>query len=242
MRVFISYSRRDKNFAERLARDLSDAGLDVWIDFRQIHAGEMWQEEIFRGLQRAEMVIVILSPDAVASYWVKREVNTAREQGKLILPVMAIEALSDIKQSEELKWLEAVHFIRFPDRYEEAFRELLDALPGKRSIGAFDDIDPVKIPNPFKGLEAFQQTDSRFFFGREDLIRKALNIIGAKRKTRFLAVVGASGSGKSSMVRAGVIPQLRAGRLPKSEAWRVAIFTPGADPVEALATRLSPLL
>lgn len=241
-RVFVSYSRRDKTFAERLARDLSDAGLEVWIDFRQIHAGEMWQEEIFRGLQRSDMVVVALSPDAVNSVWVQREVNTAREQGKLIIPVMAVEALTEVKTSTALGWLQNVHFIRFPTRYEEAFRELLDALPGKRSISAFDDIDPANIPNPFKGLEAFQQTDSRFFFGREDLIRKALNILEIKRSTRLLAVVGASGSGKSSLVRAGVIPQLRAGRLPKSEAWRLAIFAPGSDPVEALATRLAPLL
>jgi WD40 repeat protein len=241
-RVFISYSRRDKTFAERLARDLSDAGLDVWIDFRQIHAGEMWQEEIFRGLQRSDMVVVALSPDAVASHWVEREVNTAREQGKLIIPIMAVEALTEISRSPTLNWLQNVHFIRFMSRYEEAFRELLDALPGKRSVSAFDEINPAKIPNPFKGLEAFQQTDARFFFGREELIRKALNILGANRPTRFLAIVGASGSGKSSLVRAGVIPQLRQGKLPKSESWRVLIFSPGVDPVEALATRLSPLL
>lgn len=241
-RAFISYSRRDRSFAERLARDLSDAGLDVWIDFRQIHAGEMWQEEIFRGLQRSDMVIVALSPDAVGSQWVEREVNTAREQGKLIIPIMVVEALNEIRASAGLNWLQNVHFIRFMSRYEEAFRELLDALPGKRSVNAFDDVDPSKIPNPFKGLEAFQQTDARFFFGREELVRKALNVLATHQAIRFLAVVGASGSGKSSLVRAGVIPQLRMGRLPKSESWRMLIFSPGRDPVEALATRLSPLL
>ncbi len=241
-RVFVSYSRRDKTFAERLARDLSDAGLDVWIDFRQIHAGELWKEEIFRGIRRSEIVLVLLSPDAVESQWVQLEVQTARELNKLIIPVMVVESLHQIEISPELNWLANVHFIRFASRYEAAFRELLDSLPGKRGLGAYDEVDPAKIPNPFKGLEAFQQTDSRFFYGREELVRKALNNLQRIRGPRFLAIVGASGSGKSSLVRAGVIPQLRAGKLPKSETWRFAILTPGSDPLEALATRLSPLL
>lgn len=241
-RVFVSYSRRNKTFAERIARDLSDAGLDVWIDFRQIHAGELWKEEIFRGIRRSEIVLVLLSPDAVESQWVQLEVQTARELNKLIIPVMVVEALPQIEASPELNWLANVHFIRFDTRYEAAFRELLDSLPGKRGVGAYDEVDPAKIPNPFKGLEAFQQTDSRFFFGREELVRKALNNLQRLRGARFLAIVGASGSGKSSLVRAGVIPQLRAGKLPKSETWRFAILTPGPDPLEALATRLSPLL
>jgi WD40 repeat protein len=241
-RVFVSYSRRNKNFAERLARDLSDAGLDVWVDWRQIQGGELWQDEIMRGIERSEMLVVCLSPAAVASEWVQREVNTAREQGKHVIPVMAVDAFKELQQTESLKWLLDVHWILFDNRYEEAFPELLDALPGKRALSAFDERDPATIPNPFKGLEAFQQTDSHFFFGRDGLIRKALRILDSKRSARFLAVVGASGSGKSSLVRAGVIPEIRAGTLPSSDTWPVLIFTPGVHPVTALAQRLAPLL
>lgn len=241
-RAFISYSRRNTNFAERLARDLTDAGVEVWIDFRQIHAGERWKDEIRRGIERSDVVIILLSPDSVVSEWVQFEVLYGREQGKMVLPVMAIESSHLLRDSDTLRWLLDVHYIMFENRYEQAFPELLKALPGKRRLGSFDLIDPVQIPNPFKGLEAFQQTDAAFFFGREQLVKKALSALRPGRERRFLAVVGASGSGKSSLVRAGVIPQVRSGALQGSAAWRVAIFTPGDQPVKALATRLAPLL
>lgn len=243
-RVFISYSRRNKTFAERLARDLSDAGLDVWIDFRQIQGGELWREEIYRGIDQSDFLIACLSPVAVQSEWVTREILLARERNKLIIPVMAVNALDDLSAHAELKWLLDIHYINFEERYEQAFPELLEALPGVRRLGAFDRNDEHPIPNPFKGLEAFQQTDAQFFFGREELIRKILDKLDAPDKPygRFVAVVGASGSGKSSLVRAGVIPAVRAGKIANSEQWPLFIFTPGAKPLEALATRLLPLL
>lgn len=241
-RVFISYSRRNKVFAERLARDLGDAGMEVWIDFRQIHGGEQWKDEIFRGIERSEMVVVCLSPDAVKSEWVQREILTARQQEKFIIPVMAVDARRELQANESLSWLQNLHFINFEGRYEEAFPELLRAIPGKRRLGIYDSVDPNNIPNPFKGLEAFQQTDAAFFFGRETLIDKCLYRLRQDRPMRFLAVVGASGSGKSSLVRAGVLPAVRAGKLRGSDAWRIILFTPGQNPIDALAQRLAPLL
>lgn len=241
-RVFVSYSRRNKAFCARLSRDLSDAGLDVWVDFRQIQGGELWQNEIFRGIERSEIVVFCLSPESVASEWCRREVLTARAQGKHIIPVMLKNAFDALNNQEDMRWMLDLHILMFEDRYEAAFPELLDALPGVRRIGVYDDVPVEKIPNPFKGLEAFQQTDAHFFFGREELIEKSLQRLRQDRRTRFLAVVGASGSGKSSLVRAGVIPKIRAGALPGSDQWPLVIFTPGQEPVAALVTRLLPLL
>lgn len=239
-RVFISYSRRNKTFAERLARDLDDAGLEVWIDFRQITAGELWQQEIYRGIERSDFIIYCMSPASVASVWCNKEVAAAREQDKLILPIMVVDAYDDLQNSEALSWILNVHFINFVDRYEEAFPELLEALPGARPVGVYDVFDPDKIQNPFKGLEAFQQTDSHFFFGREKMIERSLKRM---QETPFLALVGASGSGKSSLVRAGILPALRKGNIiPHSETWRTAIFTPGNKPLESLVTRIMPYL
>lgn len=241
-RAFISYSRRNTNFAERLARDLTDAGVEVWIDFRQIHAGERWKDEIRRGIERSDLIVALLSPDSVVSEWVQFEIDYGRELGKMLVPVMVADSMSQLQASDTMRWVLDVHFIQFENRYEQAFPELLKALPGKRRLGTFDIIDPAQIQNPFKGLEAFQQTDAAFFFGREQLIKKALSALRPGRERRFLAAVGASGSGKSSLVRAGVIPQVRAGAISGSDGWRVAIFTPGDQPVKALATRLAPLL
>lgn len=104
---------------------------------------------------------------------------------------------------------------------------------------------PTPGEPPFKGLQYFDEMDSELFFGREALTAK---LIGRLRESQFLSVViGASGSGKSSVVRAGVIPLLRKGTAlidgsnppVESPSWRVHILTPTAHPLEALATELT---
>lgn len=92
---------------------------------------------------------------------------------------------------------------------------------------------------PFKGLLCFDEGDADVFFGRESLTEALVARLtnGAEQAERFLAVVGASGSGKSSVVRAGVIPALR--WRTASADWPVAVITPTAHPLEALAASLA---
>lgn len=95
--------------------------------------------------------------------------------------------------------------------------------------------DSVSLPNPYKGLRAFSEADAADFFGRATLTGRLLERLAEERKdARFLAVVGPSGSGKSSVVRAGVIPALRRGGLPGSERWFVVELIPGTHPLEEL--------
>jgi len=96
---------------------------------------------------------------------------------------------------------------------------------------------------PYKGLNFFDETDADLFVGREMLTAKlaerVLSLTSSElpQETRFLAVVGASGSGKSSLVRAGVVPALRWNR--KSADWYIHILTPTAHPLESLAASLT---
>jgi len=100
--------------------------------------------------------------------------------------------------------------------------------------------DEFKPENPYKGLRAFQAADYRDFFGREKLIDKLLNRMGEKGEmTRFLAVIGPSGSGKSSLVKAGLIPALWRGELPGSEKWFIAEMLPGGHPLDELEIALT---
>jgi WD40 repeat protein/serine/threonine protein kinase/two-component SAPR family response regulator len=91
--------------------------------------------------------------------------------------------------------------------------------------------------NPYKGLLAFQEADAANFFGREALVQQLLERLDG-RGNRFLAVVGPSGSGKSSIVKAGLIPKLRQGALPGSDDWYIAEMMPGNRPFDELERAL----
>ena len=95
---------------------------------------------------------------------------------------------------------------------------------------------PADAACPYKGLQGFYPDDAGYFFGREELVAALLARLA---ESPFLSVVGASGSGKSSMLRAGVVPALWAGTLPGSKDWLVRILTAGEHPLEELAMRVS---
>ncbi len=91
--------------------------------------------------------------------------------------------------------------------------------------------------NPFPGLRPFDVHESELLFGREDEIQELLSRL---RRTRFLAVVGSSGCGKSSVVRAGLVASLQDGFMAETTApWRIAIMRPGNNPVGQLALALN---
>jgi hypothetical protein len=91
--------------------------------------------------------------------------------------------------------------------------------------------------NPFPGLRPFETDEYNLFFGREGQSDELLARLG---RTRFLAVVGTSGSGKSSLIRAGLIPAIYGGLMPGSgSGWRIAVMRPGHNPVGNLAQALS---
>ena len=109
----------------------------------------------------------------------------------------------------------------------------LRRLPGRR---------PADAPIPYRGLASFQPDEAGWFFGRENLIDVVVSHLGELyRDGGLLFVVGPSGSGKSSLLRAGVIPALRSGVLgePGSATWPMALFTPGTGPIEELAGQLA---
>jgi hypothetical protein len=90
--------------------------------------------------------------------------------------------------------------------------------------------------NPFPGLRPFEPDEDYLFFGRE---RQTDELLRRLRSTRFLSILGTSGSGKSSLVRSGLIPSLHGGGMTMAGSrWRVAIMRPGEDPLGNLAAAL----
>lgn len=93
------------------------------------------------------------------------------------------------------------------------------------------------ITNPFPGLRPFETEEYRLFFGREG---QADELTARLSRSRFLAVVGTSGSGKSSLIRAGLMPALRGGMMKGAgSGWRIAVMRPGGNPIGNLAAELA---
>ena len=121
------------------------------------------------------------------------------------------------------------------------FRQAIGSVANSHAtVIAYEEEDAeLEIANPFKGLRAFSEADAENFFGRETLVQQLLARLGEGGDlSRFLAVIGPSGSGKSSVVRAGLIPALRRGGLPGSENWFIVDMLPGKHPFEELEASL----
>jgi WD40 repeat protein/DNA-binding SARP family transcriptional activator len=121
-----------------------------------------------------------------------------------------------------------------PDRpVADHVAALVEALTGQEA----DDRAP--LPNPYMGLRAFDESDAADFFGRADLVDDVLRRLGGTGpRSRLVLVVGGSGTGKSSVVRAGILPRIRRGAVPGSEGWFVTTMLPGATPFKELAAAL----
>lgn len=118
------------------------------------------------------------------------------------------------------------------DQFADAFCSVV----GEQQV----QVSVEDVPNPYMGLEPFDEADTALFYGRERLVERLLTRLGGPDPiNRFLAVVGPSGSGKSSVVHAGLIPALRVGGIPGSDTWFVATMTPGSHPFESLEGALS---
>jgi uncharacterized RDD family membrane protein YckC len=100
-----------------------------------------------------------------------------------------------------------------------------------------DRLRATAVSNPFPGLRPFRTDEEHLFFGRENQVDRMIDKLAARR---FLAVVGISGSGKSSLVNCGLRPALHRGYMARAgAAWRMAQFRPGNDPIGQLARALA---
>jgi DNA-binding SARP family transcriptional activator/ABC-type glycerol-3-phosphate transport system substrate-binding protein/tRNA A-37 threonylcarbamoyl transferase component Bud32 len=127
-------------------------------------------------------------------------------------------------------------------RYEnvhELVTDLRQALSGDTRGSLTIPIVDRAIGNPYKGLRAFDAVDAVDFFGRERLVDRLIARLGVNgTRGRFIAVVGPSGSGKSSAVRGGLLPAVRRGALPLSGSWFTIEMTPAPHPFEQLEEAL----
>ncbi len=129
--------------------------------------------------------------------------------------------------------------ICLPDESDWIDAEFVEEVRSHLHAEEQDDVGETECP--FPGLEAFDESHARFFFGRSAEISEAIERLGTTPNghRRWLQIEGPSGSGKSSLARAGVIPRVRRGLVTDApRSWQVALFRPGADPVRNMAQAL----
>jgi hypothetical protein len=128
--IFISYSRKDTTFVEKLVKDLKNAGLDVWYDLSSIHGGTRWRIEIENAIRNSQFVIVVLSPDSADSEWVEREFLFASNLKRKIIPLMCRSC--DLP----LNYLDLNYIDMRREKYRQGFADLLKVLA----------VDPKPVP------------------------------------------------------------------------------------------------
>lgn len=125
------------------------------------------------------------------------------------------------------------------DRFVDDYVTAIDGTALRRS-GATDVSLADEIVNPYKGLRAFQEADADDFHGRRRLVDRLLDRLAEPGSAgRLVAAVGPSGSGKSSLVRAGLLPRLRTGAVAGSDGWFITTMIPGPRPFDELEAALN---
>ena len=127
-RLFFSYSRHDKDFVLRLAKDLRSVGVNLWIDQLDIAPGDRWDRGVEEALAAAPAVLVVLSPDSVNSQNVMDEVSLALDEKKRIVPIL-------IRQCNVPFRLRRLQYVDFTAGYDAGLAALVGALNSQRQAG-----------------------------------------------------------------------------------------------------------
>lgn len=242
--VFLSHNSQDKPAVEQLAHRLTDeAGLRPFLDKWHLVPGEPWQEALEEALDQSHTCAVFIGPLGI-SPWEHEEMRAAVEQRVAdrtfrVIPVL-LPGAERGKRGRLPAFLTRTTWVEFRESLDdpEAFHCLVAGIKGiPPGRGSGEVVHPGVCP--YRGLQVFEEEHAPFFFGREAATEWLMNDL---RGSRFLTVVGPSGSGKSSLVRAGLVPALRRGDLLSSETWPLCVLRPGHRPLESLAVALIQLV
>ena len=233
---FLSYSRADDRFALRLARDLRDRGVAMWVDQLDIRPSEHWDRAIERAVRECRGLVVILSPRSVASDNVADEISYAIDSGKSVLPVMIERCTLPLR-------LTRMQVVDATDNYERALDQCLDELARRDGIApAQRPQEPPRAPLDRGEVDAARQrlteilgpianrlvdkaeTRAGSIAELHELLSK--HISGAADRERFLALGSVRGrDGPATTER------------PPQEPAPAAIATAELDSIAALMTR-----
>ena len=245
--VFLSYHRPDGEAVKQIATRLQQAGLRCWLDVWCLVPGDNWQPEAEAALGQCGSCAVFFGPSGKGP-WHHEEMRRALahqvQDGSghyRVIPVVLPGATPERTTIPGfLQERTRVDFTSLDD--EDALHRLVCGIRGVRpELGPGAASFQGQCPYP--GLAPFTEEQAQFFFGREAQVQWLLDKLkqGMQTETgvRFLAIVGASGSGKSSLTLAGLIPALRDTQSAGNDAWPVVVTRPGSRPLESMAIALA---
>lgn len=233
--IFVSHSSKDNAIAEAPKAWLEENGYtSLFLDFdpsEGIPAGKKWEQELYNKLRACRALVVICSSHSMRSCWCFAEIAFARSEGKPIFPIR----VDAVKLPPQLADVQVIDLHAGEEEWHRRMARGLNCAGLDPSV--IHSWDPKR--SPFPGLTSFEERDAAIFFGRENLIWEGLDRMRAMRVHRgasMLLILGNSGSGKSSLLRAGLLPRLRKNQVD----WCVlSAFRPAPDPVSGLAHSLS---
>ena len=231
----------------------TDSG-ESWLVLKEgIRLSRSWFRKILRHSQGTQQIIILDCPGAISlAEWVE-DLALESQLGQCILSAAAPLSspqkftqalLNTLQQADFQKGLPVAAWISQLQvqlagtgiklqPWLSGIRGAIEVLPGRGTRNSIEDSGVYALNLcPYMGLQSFNEENAQYFYGREVLVQKLLNQLSHQST---LALVGASGSGKSSLVEAGLIAQLRQGKqLPSSEQWWIGCLRPSAQPLKTL--------
>ncbi|HVQ74040.1 MAG TPA: toll/interleukin-1 receptor domain-containing protein [Candidatus Binatia bacterium] len=234
--VFLSHRSVDKPAVEAIGARLRRDGFAPFLDAWNLVPGMPWQQELADALGHSACAAVFFGPGAPGP-WHSEEMQVALNRAVRtrddyrVIPVL----LPGSDPAAVSGFLETRTWVDFRPGLDdaEAYARLVAGIQGRAPDTARHELPDE--PRPYRGLERFEHHHREFFHGRdEDIGRLAARL----RADHFVAVVGASGSGKSSLVRAGLGTEAAERALPGLPGWRRLYVIPGHDPLRALVDQI----
>ncbi len=230
----------------------------AWLVLRDgVRLSRSWLRSCLRNSRAVQQIVILDCPgDNSLVEWVE-DLQLESERGQCLIaanapldnPQQFTETLLATLESADIQtglpvaaWITQLQIALAdtaiaPQVWLSGTRGVIEVLPAKHDTGHDDNQNVDLGICPYMGLQAFNEENAEYFYGRDNLIQRLLNQIN---HNSTMAVVGASGSGKSSAVQAGLMAQLRQGKqIPQSDRWWLGCFRPGNNPIRTLAKLLA---
>jgi TIR domain/WD domain, G-beta repeat len=246
--VFVSHSRADAAAAETLRARLREACLTAFLDRYALPAGQASQPWLEHHLGTCGALVALIGPSGIGE-WQHREIQlglsrqaSTAKSGRafpvvpVLLPKIANDAIPVGRFLNLNTWVDLRNGLDDPEGLQRLIAgvqgEAIDAAAAEKLLAGL---------TPYRGLLPFRDQDAGLFFGRGRFAKELLQKVGQRTASNVVAVIGRSGSGKSSIVYAGLFPALRRERgVGDQSVWQILHPRPHAEPLNELALAFNP--